>query len=110
MYCKEKFAADFLYQECYEFYLLSKGSNSHKEYVAVEDTFHNDLEDGDLQSDGLDVDNFDIVSNVSTVLSCHENKIVSFEYSNDNEQIDISVVIALKFPTHAYMALSLLLA
>jgi hypothetical protein len=90
-FCKEKFAADFLYQECcYEFDLLSKGSNSHKEYAVVEDTFHNDQEDDDLQSDSQDVDTFDIVSNVSIVLSCHENLIVSFDYSNDNEQIDIS--------------------
>ena len=84
--CKEKFAADFLYQECfYELDLLSKVSNSHKEYVVVEDTFHNDQEDDDLESDSHDVDTFDIVSNVSTILSCHENQIVSFEYSNDNE-------------------------
>jgi hypothetical protein len=88
LFCKEKFAVDFLYQECcYEFDLLSKGSNSHKEYVAVEDTFHYDQEDDDLQSDSQDVDTFDIVSNVSTVLSCHENQIVSFEYSNDKEKI-----------------------
>jgi hypothetical protein len=54
-------------------------------YVAVEDTFHYDQEVDDLQSDSQDVDTFDIVSNVSTVLSCHENQIVSFEYSNDKE-------------------------
>jgi hypothetical protein len=88
LFCKEKFAVDFLYQEfCYEFDFLSKGSYSHKEYPAIEDTFHYDQEDDDLQIDSQDVDNFDIVSNVSTVLSCHENKIVSFEYSNDKEQI-----------------------
>ena len=61
LFCKEKCAADFLYQECcYEFDLLSKGSNSIKEYVAVEDTFHYDQEDDDLQSDSHNVDNFDI--------------------------------------------------
>jgi hypothetical protein len=88
LFCKKKFAADFLYQVCcYEFDLLSKGSNSLKEYAAVEDTFHYDQEDDDLQSDSQDVDTFDIVSNVSTVLSCHENQIVSFDYSNDKEQI-----------------------
>ena len=86
MFCKEKFVADFLYQEyCYEIDLLSKGSNSHKEYVAVEDTFNNDQEVNDIQSDSQNVDTFDIVSNVSIVLICHENQIVSFEYSNDNE-------------------------
>ena len=67
--------------------MLSKGSNSLKEYVAVEDTFHYDQEIDDLQSDSHDVDTFDIVSNVSTILSCHEHQIVSFEYSNDKEKI-----------------------
>ena len=66
---------------------MSKGSNRHKEYVAVEDTFHNDQEDDNIQSDIQDVDTFDIVSNVSTVLSCHENQIVSFECSNDKDHI-----------------------
>jgi hypothetical protein len=66
---------------------LSKGSNSLKEYAAVEDTFHYDQEVDDLQCDSQDVDTFDIVSNVSIVLSCHENQIVSFEYSNDKEMI-----------------------
>jgi hypothetical protein len=85
-FCKVKFAADFLYQECcYEFNLLSKGSNSHKQYAVVEDSFHNDQEDENLQSDSQDADTFDIVSNVSIVLSCHENIFVSFDYSNDNE-------------------------
>jgi hypothetical protein len=71
LFCKEKFAVDFLYQECcYEFDLLSKGSNSLKEYVVVEDTFHYDQEVDDIQSDSQEVDTFDIVSNVSIVLSC----------------------------------------
>jgi hypothetical protein len=72
LFCKEKCATDFLYQECcYEFDFLSRGSNSLKEYAAVEDTFHYNQEVDDLQSDSQDVDTFDIVSNVSTVLSCH---------------------------------------
>jgi hypothetical protein len=103
LFCKETFETDFLYQECcYEFDLLSKESNSHKEYVAVEDTFHNDQEDDDLQSDSHDVYIFDIVSNVSIVLSCHENQIVSFEYSNDNEQIDISTCDSFESKPHEY--------
>jgi hypothetical protein len=64
---------------------LSKGLGSHIEYVVVEYTFHNDREVNDLQSDNHIVDTFDIVSNVSIVLSCHEDQMVSFEYSNDNE-------------------------
>jgi hypothetical protein len=52
LFYKDKFAVDFLYQECcYEFDLLSKGSNSLKYYVAVDDTFHYDQEVSDLQSD-----------------------------------------------------------
>jgi len=45
---------------------------------------------------------FDIVSNVSIVLSCHENQIVSFEYSNDNEQIDISTCDSFESKPHEY--------
>jgi hypothetical protein len=52
LFCKDKFAVDFFYEECcYEFSLLSKGSNRLKEYVAVEDTFHYDQEVDDIQSD-----------------------------------------------------------
>jgi hypothetical protein len=66
LFFKEKFAVDFLYQECcYEFDLLSKGSNSLKEYAAVEGTFHYDQEVDDSQSDSQGVDTFDILSNVS---------------------------------------------
>ena len=56
----------------------------------------------DLQSDIQDVDTFDIVSNVSTVLSCHENQIVSFEYLNDNEKIDISTCDSFESKTWEY--------
>jgi hypothetical protein len=51
LFCKDKFVVDFLYQECcYEFDLLSKGSNTIKEYATVEDTFHYYQEVDDLQS------------------------------------------------------------
>jgi len=52
--------------------LLSKELDSHEEYVAVEDTSHYDQEIGDMQSDNHSVDAFDIISNVSTILGCHE--------------------------------------
>ena len=70
--------------------MLSKELDSHEEYVAVEDTSHYDREIGDLQSDNHSIDAFDIVSNVSIILGCHEVQIVPSENSKDNEQIDIS--------------------
>ena len=100
-YCKEFFPVDFLYLECcYEFDLLSKRSNSHieydhvEEYAAVDDIFHDDQEVHDPQSDSQIIDTFDIISDVSTILNGYEKQVFYFEYSNDNEQIDISACIS----------------
>jgi hypothetical protein len=70
--------------------LLNKELNIHEEFVAVEDTSFYDQEIGDLQNDKLSVDAFDIVPNASTILSCHEDQIIHFRNSKDNQQIDIS--------------------
>jgi len=101
LFCKEKISTGFIYLECFhEFYLLSKGFNSHIEYTAVEETFHNDREVNDLQSDNHIVDTFDIISHVSIVLSCHEDQMVSFKYSNDNEKINISACESFGYETN----------
>jgi hypothetical protein len=101
LFCKEKIPVDFLYQECcHEFDLLIKGSDIHMEYTVVEDTFHNDREVNDLQSDNHILDTFENVSNVSIVLNCPEDQMVSFEYSNGNENIDISSCYSCGSATH----------
>jgi hypothetical protein len=91
LFCKGKFSADLLYPECcQEFSLLNKELNIYEEFVAVEDTSFYDQEIGDLQNDKLSVDAFDIVPNAFTVLGCHEDQIIHFGNSKDNQQIDIS--------------------
>jgi len=78
-FCKEKISTNFLYPKCcHEFNLLNKELDSHEEYVAIENTSHNDQEIGDLQDDNHSIDAFDSVPNVSTILGCHEVQIVPF--------------------------------
>ena len=80
-FCKEELSVDFLYQECcYEFDLLSKGSDIHIEYahvemsVAVEDNFHNDQEVYTLQNnmlsneDEIEVDKQDVESSHAIII------------------------------------------
>jgi hypothetical protein len=38
-----------------------------------------------LQDDELSVDVFNIIPNASTTLSCHEDQIIHFENSKDNQ-------------------------
>ena len=62
-------------------------NDTHKEYVAVEDTIHHDQEISDSHYDNLS-DAFDIISNASTVVSCHEDQIFLSGNFEDVEQID----------------------
>ena len=73
LFCKGIFTADFLFPECcHEFNLLTKDSNNHEEYVAVENNIHHDQEINNPHSDNLG-DAFDIISNASIVLGCHKD-------------------------------------
>jgi hypothetical protein len=63
-------------------------NDSFEEYVATGDIYHCNQDIGDLQVDNHSIDAFDIVSNASTDLGCHEDEIVPFENPKDDYQID----------------------
>jgi hypothetical protein len=63
-------------------------NDSFKEYVATGDIYHCNQDIGDLQVDNHSIDSFDIVSNSSTNLLCHEDEIVPFENPKGDYQID----------------------
>lgn len=90
VFSKGIFSADFLFPECcHEFNLLYKDPNIREDFVAAEDNLHYDQEINDPHYDNLS-DTFDIVSNTSTILSCHEDWIIPFEDLKGDEQIDKS--------------------
>jgi hypothetical protein len=66
-------------------------NDSFEEYVEIGDIYHCNQDIDDLQEDNHSIDAFDIVSNASTDLGCHEDEIVPFENPKDDYQIDISV-------------------
>ena len=83
---KGRFSADLLYSECFhEFNLLNKELNIHEEYDTIGDTSYCDQYINELQDDNHSTDAFDIVSNASIDLGCHEDEIVPFGNTKDNE-------------------------
>jgi hypothetical protein len=80
------FSADLLFPECCHEFNLSK-SELQGEYAAEENTFHHDQEIIDSPHDNLS-DAFDIISNASTDVCCHEDEIVPSEKLEDVEQND----------------------
>ena len=94
-----------LESDCYEFeelvplatqrdgheYIHDVLSDSFEEYVAIGDIYHCNQNIGDLRMDKHSIDSFDIVSNASTDLRCHEDEIVPFENPKDDYQIDTLV-------------------
>jgi hypothetical protein len=90
VFCKDHFPADLLYPQCcHEFHSSTKDSDVHEEYAAEENTLHHDQEIIDSPHDNLS-DAFDIISNASTDVCCHEDEIVPSEKLEDVEQNDIS--------------------
>jgi hypothetical protein len=87
VFCKDHFPADLLFPECCHEFNLSK-SELQGEYAAEENTFHHDQEIIDSPHDNLS-DAFDIMSNASTDVCCHEDEIVPSEKFEDVEQNDI---------------------
>jgi hypothetical protein len=63
-------------------------NDSFEEYVAIGDIYHCNQDIGDLREDNHSIDAFDIVSNASTDLHCHDDEIVPFENPKDDYQID----------------------
>ena len=64
--------------------------NIHEEYATIGDTSYCDQDINELQDDNHSTNYFDIVSNASTDIGCHEDEIVPFGNPKDNEQIFIS--------------------
>jgi hypothetical protein len=88
------YSADLLFPECCHEFHLSKLELLEK-YVVEENALHHDQEINDSHYDNLS-DAFDIISNTSTVVSCHEDQIFLFENSEYVEQADVSVEDSLK--------------
>ena len=87
LFCKGIFSVDLLYPEyCHEFNLLNKELNIHDEYAVVGDTSYCDQDINEFQDDNHIIDAFDIVSNASTDLGCHEDEMVPFGNLKDKEQ------------------------
>jgi hypothetical protein len=88
VFCKDYFSVDLLFPDCCHEFNLSK-SELQGEYAAEENTLHHDQEIIDSPHDNFS-DAFDIMSNASTDVCCHEDKIVPSEKFEDVEQNDIS--------------------
>jgi hypothetical protein len=101
-YKETKHSLTILKSDCYEveeLVPLATQRDDHKcihdvandgfeECVATGDIYHCDQNIGDLRMDNHSIDAFDIVSNASTYLGCHEDEIVPFENPKSDYQID----------------------
>jgi hypothetical protein len=93
-FCKDCFPAEHLFEECCnEFSLLHKDSVSHenqicdKASIAEDSSYHEHQEMlNDIHYERNYIETSDIISDVSVVLNVHEDKHVSFEYSDIQEQ------------------------
>jgi hypothetical protein len=86
VFCKDHFSADLLFPDCCHEFNLSK-LELQEEYAAEEDTLHHDQEINDSHYDNLS-DAFDIISNTSTVVSCHDDQVFISENLEDVERTD----------------------
>jgi hypothetical protein len=101
-FCKDFFSAEYLYENCCdEFSLLYKDSTCHKDqicdeaFIVEESIFHEDHEVlNDIHYDRNNIEMSGIISDVSVVLSIHEDQHVSSEYSNVEEQVYSAVDIS----------------
>ena len=91
LFCKTKFPVDLLYPECcHEFSLLYKDPNTQEKYVPAGDISHHDKEINDSHYDNLS-NAFGIISNASTVVSCHEDHIFISQNFKDVEQTNKTI-------------------
>jgi hypothetical protein len=94
-FCKDYFSAEYLFERCCdEFSLLHKDSSSHESHICdeaftVEEKFYHEDHEvlNDIHYDNNNTETTGIISDVSVVLNVHENQHVSFEYSDDEEQV-----------------------
>jgi hypothetical protein len=68
-------------------------NDSSEEYVAIGDIHHCNSDVGNLREDNHSIDAFDIVSNASTYLGCHEDDIVPFENPKRDDQKCMHAVV-----------------
>jgi hypothetical protein len=88
VFCKDHFSVDLLFPDCCHEFNLSK-SELQGEYAAEENTLHHDQEIIDSPHDNFS-DAFDIMSNASTDVCCHQDEIVpseKFEESDGGEEL-----------------------
>jgi hypothetical protein len=83
VFCKDHFSVDLLFPDCCHEFNLSK-SELQEEYAAEENTLHHDQEIIDSPHDNFS-DAFDIMSNASTDVCCHQDEIVPSEKFEDVE-------------------------
>jgi hypothetical protein len=82
-FCKDHFSVDLLFPDCcHEFNLLK--SELQGEYAAEENTLHHDQEIIDSPHDNFS-DAFDIMSNASTDVCCHQDEIVPSEKFEESD-------------------------
>ena len=94
-FCKDYFSAEYLYENCCdEFSLFYKDSACHKdqfcdEAVIVEESICHEEHEvlNDIHYDRNNIETSGIISNVSVVLSVHEDQHVSSEYPNVEEKV-----------------------
>jgi hypothetical protein len=94
-FCKVYFSVEYLYENCCdEFSLLYKDSSYHKyhiydEAVIVEESICREEHErlNDIHYDRNNIETSSIISNVSVVLSVHEDQHVSSGYPNVEEQV-----------------------
>ena len=97
-FCKGIFSADLLYPDCcHELNLLNKELNIHDEYDAAGDTSYCDQDINEFQDDNHIIYAFDIVSNASTDLGCHEDEMVPFGNLKDKEHKGSDQQLSLHF-------------
>jgi hypothetical protein len=89
VFCKDHFPDDILYPECcHEFHLLTKDSDVHEEYAAIENTLHyREIADSHYDNHCYA---FNIVLNAYFKDGCDEDPIIPFEILKNDEYIDIS--------------------
>jgi hypothetical protein len=106
-FCKEYFSDERLFEgNCNEFSSLHKYSASHEipicdeSFIVEENIYHGDHEVlHDIHYDSNNTETYDIIPDVFVVLNFHDDQHLSFEYSDDEEQVYYAVDISPHYET-----------
>jgi uncharacterized protein YtpQ (UPF0354 family) len=101
-FCKDCFSTEYLYENCCdEFSLLYKDFAYHKDqicdeaFIVEESICHEDHEVlNDIHYHRNNIEIYGIISDVSFVLSVHEDQHVSSEYSNAEQHVYFAIDIS----------------